>query len=190
MKENLIPPASLNQKRRNIKIFDKHNHHQIHSHTMMKIHSHTTLTSAGCAHTVDLTKNGHKILHQRAQCHRPPLRDRRSGTRQSRLNSRGLSGKERSTRSETTKPTSRRFAQSSGEIGRLKRSAEIGRPPLPNFVLQSLKTVPEQRVRQKTNRVRTTAVCFLLLVVCLHNACSRSTHFMIPAFSFARRRWQ
>jgi hypothetical protein len=50
--------------------------------------------------------------------------------------------------------------------------------------------VPEQRVRQKTNRVRTTAVCFLLLVVRLHNACCRSTHFMIPAFSFARRRWQ
>ncbi len=56
MKENLIPPASLNQKRRNIKIFDRHNHHRIHSNTMMKIYSHTTMTSAGCAHTVDLTK--------------------------------------------------------------------------------------------------------------------------------------
>ena len=61
MKENLIPPASLNQKRRNIKIFDKHNHHQIHSHTMMKIHSHTTLTSAGYARTVDLTKMAIKL---------------------------------------------------------------------------------------------------------------------------------
>ncbi len=56
MEENLIPPASLNQKRRNIKICDKNNHHQIHSHAMMKIHSHTTKTSAGCAHTIDLTK--------------------------------------------------------------------------------------------------------------------------------------
>jgi hypothetical protein len=46
-----------------------------------------------------------------------------------------------------TKPTSRRFAKRSGEIGSLKRSAKIGRLPLPNFVLQSLKTVPEQRVR-------------------------------------------
>jgi hypothetical protein len=56
MKEDLIPPASLNQKRRITKICDKKNHHQIHLHTMMKIHSHTTKTSAGCAHTVDLTK--------------------------------------------------------------------------------------------------------------------------------------
>ena len=51
------PPASLNQKRRNIKICDRHsNHHRIHLHTMMKIHLHTTMTSAGCACTVDLTK--------------------------------------------------------------------------------------------------------------------------------------
>jgi len=79
-------------------------------------------------------------------------------------------GKKILTQSATTEPTLRRFARSIGEIGRSTRSIEIGRFPLLNFVLQSLKTVPEQRVRQKTNRVRTTADCFLLLVVRLHNA--------------------
>ena len=59
-----------------------------------------------------------------------------------------------------TEPTLRRFARSIGEIGRSTSSVEIGRFPLLSFVLQSLKTVPEQEVRQKTNKARRTASFF------------------------------
>lgn len=70
------------------------------------------------------------------------------------------------TQSATTEPTLRRFARSIGEIGRSTRSVEIGRFPLLNFVLQSLKTVPEQEVRQKTNKARITAAFFARRCFC------------------------
>jgi hypothetical protein len=60
----------------------------------------------------------------------------------------------------------RRFARSIGEIGRSTRSVETGRFPLLNFVLQSLKTVPEQEVQQKTNKARRTAAFFARRCFC------------------------
>ena len=70
------------------------------------------------------------------------------------------------TQSAMTEPTLRRFARSIGEIGRLTRSVKIGRFPLLNFVLQSLKMVPEQEVRQKTNKARITAAFFARRCFC------------------------
>ena len=70
------------------------------------------------------------------------------------------------TQSAMTEPTLRRFARSIGEIGRSTRSVKIGRFPLLSFVLQSLKTVPEQEVRQKTNKARITAAFFARRCFC------------------------
>jgi hypothetical protein len=52
----------------------------------------------------------------------------------------------------TTEHTRKRSARSIGGIGRKKRFTRIGRPPLLNFVLQSLKTAPEQGVRLQNNK--------------------------------------
>ena len=131
--------------------------------------------------TIDLTQSGHKILYSDVQnAHAEVQRSSRRGRDFSTPSGskikevgRGREGQiqesrqgKKMTQSATTEPTLRRFARSIGEIGRSTRSVEIGRFPLLNFVLQSLKTVPEQEVRQKTNKARITAAFFARRCFC------------------------